>query len=150
SRGAGVVAPPPLIYALPLLAGLFLQWWRPLHVVSAPFALVAGATCAVLGLVGIPAIVAFRRAGTSFLPWKTSTALVTNGPFRFTRNPMYLGMTLLYGGVSLWMNAAWPLFFLPIVLVVMNYGVIAREERYLTALFGEEYRAYCQQVRRWI
>jgi protein-S-isoprenylcysteine O-methyltransferase Ste14 len=149
-RHATVLAPPPLVFAVPLCAGFLLQHWWPFHVLPGLAARVAGAMCLALGMIGIPALAAFRHAHTSPFPFKPSTALVTSGPYRFTRNPMYVGFTLLYIGVSLVFNAAWPLFFLPVVLAVTHVGVVLREERYLTAVFGEPYREYCRRVRRWL
>lgn len=104
----------------------------------------------VLGMVLFPALQSFRRANTSPKPWKPTTALVTDGPYRLTRNPMYLGFTLLYLGISFWVNSAWPLFFLPLILVIMQRAVIAREEAYLETLFGDDYRVCRRRVRRWI
>jgi protein-S-isoprenylcysteine O-methyltransferase Ste14 len=104
----------------------------------------------VLGSIGLPALIAFHRAGTSAKPWRPATALVLTGPYRFTRNPMYLGFTLLYLGITLWVNSVWPLLILPVVVVVMDRGVIAREEAYLEARFGEEHRRYKARVRRWV
>ena len=147
---AGVLAPPPLVYAIPLVAGLLIQRSRPIQLVPAGMAVPIGVALVALGLVGIPAILAFRRARTSPKPWKPTTALVTDGPFRYSRNPMYLGFTLLYVGISAWVNAAWPIFFLPVVLGVMHFGVVVREEAYLERRFGVEYRAYRERVRRWI
>jgi protein-S-isoprenylcysteine O-methyltransferase Ste14 len=147
---AGVIAPPPLIYLVPLIAGLVIQRWYPMHLVPADFATPLGIGVLVLGLVGLPAIRAFRRAKTSPRPWIPTTTLVTSGPYRFTRNPMYVGFTLIYSGITLWMNAAWPAIFLPFVLIVMQVGVITREEAYLTRLFGEDYREYQRRVRRWL
>ena len=147
---AGVVAPPPLIYALPLIAGLLFQHWHPVGFVPSALAAPLGITFLVLGLIGGPAVFAFRRAGTSPEPWRATTALVTAGPYRFTRNPMYLGLTLIYVGVAVWANALWPIVLLPAVLVVMHYGVIKREERYLERIFGDEYREYRRRVRRWL
>lgn len=147
---ADVVAPPPLIFAIPLIAGLMLGRWQPLPVVPAQFAPPLGIALAGLGMVAIPALLAFRRARTHAEPWKPTTALVTDGPYRLSRNPMYVGMTLGYLGVALWRNVAWPVMALPVVLWVMQVGVIVREERYLESLFGEEYRAYCRRVRRWL
>ncbi len=147
---AGVIFPPPLIYLIPLVTGVLLNWWRPFALVPPRFATPIGIAVLVLGLIGAPAIVAFRRAGTSPRPWIPTTALVTSGPYRFTRNPMYVGFTLIYTGVTIWMNAAWPAIFLPFVLIVMHVGVITREEAYLTRLFGEDYREYQRRVRRWL
>ena len=83
-------------------------------------------------------------------PYEPTTALVTEGPYCFTRNPLYLGLTLTYGGISALANALWATLLLPFVLVVMRRGVIDREERYLERAFGEEYIRYKARVRRWI
>jgi protein-S-isoprenylcysteine O-methyltransferase Ste14 len=147
---AGVIAPPPLIYLIPLLGGLALNHWFPLRIVPLRLATPLAVASLVLGLVGIPAILAFRRARTSPKPWRPTKALVIDGPYRFSRNPMYVGFTFLYCGVTLWSNAAWPVAFLPVVLFVMQVGVIAREEAYLERLFGEDYREYRRRVRRWL
>ena len=91
-----------------------------------------------------------HRAGTNIRPDLPTTALVTEGPFRFTRNPLYLGLTLMYAGIALLIPGTWPLLLLVPVLLVMRWGVIAREERYLERKFGEPYRAYLGRVRRWL
>lgn len=145
-----VVAPPPLLFGMPLMAGLLLDWWRPLPFLPAGTAHLIGGVLAAGFLVGAPAVIAFRRAGTSPNPWRATSALVTSGPYRFTRNPMYLGMLLLYLSVTCWADTLWPFFFLPFVLGVMQVGVIRREEAYLEGLFGDEYRAYRSRVRRWL
>jgi protein-S-isoprenylcysteine O-methyltransferase Ste14 len=75
---------------------------------------------------------------------------VTGGPYRRTRNPMYVAMTLLYLGASLLMNGLWPLLALPVVLAALTFAVIRREERYLSSAFGAEYDAYRRRVRRWL
>lgn len=147
---AGVVAPPPLLYAVPLAIGLLLQRWHPLPILSSGGTTLVGMLLVLCGFVGAPAITAFRRASTSPKPWVPSTALVTSGPYRFTRNPMYLGFTLMYLGVAVWANAAWPLLFLPVVLIAMHYGVILREEAYMAGRFGVEYEQYRARVRRWV
>ncbi len=92
----------------------------------------------------------FLKRGTSLIPGKRAEALVTSGPYRFTRNPMYVGMAFLYVGLALWLDVLWALAFLPVVLLVVDRRVIAPEERYLEARFGDEYRAYKQRVRRWL
>jgi len=81
---------------------------------------------------------------------KPTTALVTEGPFRYSRNPIYLALTLLYVGVALLINALWILLLVVPAVLVLRYGVIAREEAYLTRKFGEAYRQYMAQVRRWL
>lgn len=147
---AGVIAPPPLIYGVPLLAGLLLQWAMPRTLLPHAAARWLGPVVFALGFVGLPAVVAFRRAGTHPQPWRPVVALVDTGIYRWTRNPMYLGMTLWYVGASLWVNTPWPLLALPIILPLMQYGVIRREEAYLTRRFGERYLEYARRVRRWI
>ena len=92
----------------------------------------------------------FVRAGTELPPFRPTTAIVTDGPFRFTRNPMYIGMTLLYVGLAVGFDLIWALILLPAVLLVIRFYAIAREERYLEAKFGEEYLSYKRRVRRWV
>lgn len=147
---AGIVAPPPLIYLVPLALGLWLKHWFPRHAAPPRLAAPVGIACVLLGLVGIPAMLAFRRARTSWKPWRPSKVLVTDGPYRYSRNPMYLGFTLLYLGITIWVNVLWPVLFLPLVLLMMQVGVISREEAYLERRFGDDYRAYRARVRRWI
>lgn len=146
----GVIAPPPLIYLVPLVLGIAYGRQVPLAVLPRPWAWGLGAIC--LGLSGlvISALRAFQRARTRPQPWKPTTALVVDGPYRFTRNPMYVGFTLIYLGVTLLVNTLWPLLLLPAVLLVMEFLVIRREERYLERKFGDDYRAYLQAVRRWL
>jgi protein-S-isoprenylcysteine O-methyltransferase Ste14 len=81
---------------------------------------------------------------------KPDTALVTSGPYRFTRNPMYLGMAFLYVGFAFAFGVIWALAFLPAVIVVVDRFVIAREEPYLERNFGQAYRDYKARVRRWV
>jgi protein-S-isoprenylcysteine O-methyltransferase Ste14 len=81
---------------------------------------------------------------------RPSSALVVSGPYRFTRNPMYLGMTLMTVAIALWLNTWWVIVLLVPALLVIQRFVIAREERYLHRRFGAEYDAYTRQVRRWL
>jgi protein-S-isoprenylcysteine O-methyltransferase Ste14 len=143
--------PPPLLYVAGLLLGLVLEAFFPIP--SPPFAVVL--VTAAVGLVGWlaldgAAMLLFRRAGTGVAPMRPTTALVTTGPYRFTRNPMYLGMAFLYLGLALALGAIWSLAVLPAVLLAVDRIAIAREERYLEARFGEEYRTYMARVRRWL
>jgi protein-S-isoprenylcysteine O-methyltransferase Ste14 len=91
-----------------------------------------------------------REAGTNIQPNLPSTTVVSSGPYSLTRNPIYLAMTLLYSGIAILVNTVWPLFLLPLVLVVIRFGVIEREEGYLERKFGKSYRDYKERVRRWI
>ena len=148
---AGVIAPPPLVYLLPLLLSLVVHWRFPSALLPHPWPFVVGPLLLLIGLLlGSPALMAFRRAKTDPQPWRPSTALVIEGPYRFTRNPMYVGFTLIYLGITCWVNSRWPLVALVIVLPVMHYLVIRREERYMERRFGDAYRAYRRRVRRWI
>lgn len=90
-----------------------------------------------------------RRVGTPASPKEQSQVLVTGGPFRFSRNPIYLAMTGLYLGLMLLVNALWPLLLLVPLLALMEWGVIRREEHYLAGKFGETYTSYKSKVRRW-
>ena len=90
-----------------------------------------------------------KQAGTNVNHLQPATSLVITGPFRFSRNPLYLSLTILFAGLSLVVNTLWGFIALVPVLVVLHFGVILREERYLEAKFGESYRQYRSQVRRW-
>lgn len=92
----------------------------------------------------------FRRARTSPLPIKPTLVLVTNGPYRFSRNPMYLSLVLLYFGLALWLDIFWALVLVPIVIILVQYLAIMREERYLERKFGQQYLYYKACVRRWL
>lgn len=146
----GVIAPPPLLYAAPLALALWAHHIHPLPFLPPRLAPLLGAVLVGFGFIGFAGVAAFRRVGTSPSPWRPTTALVTSGPYRMTRNPMYLGLTLMYLGVCCWINTAWPLIPLPVILLAMQLGVIKREEAYLERKFGGEFRQYCSRVRRWL
>ncbi len=148
---AGVIAPPPLIYLGGLVAGLLLDvWFRVVFLPTLLSRWLGGTLIGISLLLGVCAIITMRRAGTAVRPDRPTTALVVNGPFRFTRNPGYLSMTFLYAGIVIWRNSVWALLALPVVLIVIHYYVIHREERYLERKFGHQYLQYKSQVRRWI
>jgi protein-S-isoprenylcysteine O-methyltransferase Ste14 len=148
---AGVVAPPPLIYLGPLLLGLLLN--RKLRVPFLPRR-VARALGWPLLVGGVSLIGwfewAMRYADTPANPYKPVSNLATDGPFRYTRNPAYLSMAMIYAGISSLANALSSILLLPAALLVIQRGVIEREERYLERKFGEEYLHYKEQVRRWV
>ncbi len=147
-----VVAPPPLIYLLPLAVTLAIDHWLPRPVPLGRWPIVLGPSLLVAGCCLLwPSLSAFRKARTNPKPWKPSTTLVIAGPYRFTRNPMHLGFTCIYLGIALCANSLWPLLALAlVVLPLMHWFVIRREERYLERTFGAPYREYRQTVRRWI
>jgi len=152
---AGVHFPPPFVYAVAFIAGLLLQRAWPLPITGPGTArgviLTAGLVLllAFLGLAG-SAFFTFGRARTTVIPNRPASALVTSGPYRISRNPMYVAFALLYTGLALLVNTWWPLFFLPLVLIAVDRLVIAREERYLASAFPQEYDAYRSRVRRWL
>lgn len=145
----GLMIPPPVLYAGPLALALWAQHLHPEPFLPQRVAPLLGVVLLILGSIGFGGVWAFRQAGTSPNPYRPSTTLVTTGPYRVSRNPMYLGFTLLYLGVTCWVNSLWPLLALPFIIVVMHWGVIAREEAYLERRFGEDYRQYRERVRRW-
>ena len=148
---AGVIAPPPMIYAGSLVLGVVLHILRPISFLPSQVARALGLFLILAGVVlGPAAYREMRRAGTNIDPDLPATALVMTGPFRWTRNPLYLSLTLVYAGITALVNALWLALLLPLVLVVMRRAVIDREERYLERRFGEEYRQYKERVRRWI
>jgi protein-S-isoprenylcysteine O-methyltransferase Ste14 len=150
---AGVIAPPPLIFVGVLAIALAIDWLIAgpslgmsygLRMLMATILLIPGAALLFAAGAG------FSAAKTNIPPWKPSTALVTSGIYRYTRNPMYLGMALAYAGLSVFADSLIALLGLPVALAVMHYGVIAREERYLEQKFGAEYRSYKSAARRWL
>jgi protein-S-isoprenylcysteine O-methyltransferase Ste14 len=150
----GVIAPPPLIYAAAVLFGLLLGWLFPAYVLTVLF---YGATRVVVGLVliGVGAALAFagdrtfRAIGTNTPPWKPTLQLATAGVYRYLRNPMYVGMTLMVGGLAIALASDWMLVLLVAAVFVVHYGVVLREERYLEAKFGERYRQFKARVPRY-
>lgn len=143
---------PPAPYAAAIAGG----WWLDQHVV--PLSLH-------LGQVGQPLAILFIVAGlglmlwtvglfflhrTTVNPYSAASRLCVSGPFRVSRNPIYLGDWLILLGCSLWFTTFWPLVFSPLVWAIVRYGVIRHEEEHLAARFGKEYLDYKSQVRRWI
>jgi protein-S-isoprenylcysteine O-methyltransferase Ste14 len=147
---AGVIAPPPVIYLAFLGLGFAFEWLMPGAELPG-WAQWIGAVVIVAGVaLMISFELAFKRAGTDANPYRPSTALATDGPYRFSRNPAYLGMAITYVGITLAADAPWALLMLAPATLVIQYGVIAREERYLERLFGEDYLTYKRTTRRWI
>jgi protein-S-isoprenylcysteine O-methyltransferase Ste14 len=144
-----------LYYLVGLAIGFAIEWGLggPLFPRNrAPFFwIVPGVGLIVAGLVlGLAAVMAVYRAGSTIRYDRPATALVVRGPYRYTRNPIYLGLALVSAGVAVTANAVWPLLSLPIVLTLVRRRVIEREERHLEQTFGREYRRYRDRVPRWI
>lgn len=148
-HGPGVRIPPPV-----MVAGLLAVAWLMRQAVPVPLgpplpdvgALVIFAALMLIGW----ALLVMVRAGNDPRPDRPDAAMVETGPFRFSRNPIYLGDGFLLGGVSLLLETAWPLVFAPLIWALLRYGVIRQEEAHLEAKFGDAYRAYRARVRRWL
>jgi len=151
----GVIVFPPALLIGTMLLGIALGKFRPWPIYSASAPLFSiRIVAAVMGLLGVGLMAWGRttmvRAGTNVPPHKPTLAIVTAGPFRFTRNPLYVGGTLIYIALTMAMGSAWLLgLFVPMILL-LRWGIILREERYLAEKFGEVYLAYKATVRRWI
>ncbi len=147
----GVIAPPPLIYLGFLVLGGALDFLWPIGLGVGAVGVPAGAALAVLGgAIAFTAVRQFGRAGTNFKPHEPSTAIVTDGLYRHSRNPMYIALALVYAGIAVAADGLWAMALLVPTLVVVRHGVIAREERYLEGKFGDAYRRYKGSVRRWL
>lgn len=147
----GVITHPPFLYSGALVTGALLDLLIPLPILPPGRGFAPGVALIAAGLaLALWSILLFRRAGTNVPTHRPATAVVTAGPYSFSRNPIYVGMTALSIGVALWANSFWMLGLLLPTFVLMNIGVIDREERYLSAKFGDEYLAYKARVRRWL
>jgi len=149
---AGAIAPPPLIYLGGLVFGFALnRWCHRCQILATAGWRWSGL---VLVVAGVALAIAGRRAllaaETNINPFKPTTAIVSSGPFSFTRNPLYLALTLIYVGLTLVLNTWWCFLFLAPVLLLIHFGVVAREERYLERKFGGSYREYRLRVRRYL
>lgn len=151
SDNPGVIAFPPVLYAGTLLIGLLLSFVFPIGFLPQSPALVVGALAIICaGLIVISAFRAMKRAHTAINPSQPTTAIVSDEVFSLSRNPIYLSLTLLYIGITLLFNALWALLLLLPLLVIMQIGVVEREEIYLERKFGDEYLRYKARVRRWV
>jgi protein-S-isoprenylcysteine O-methyltransferase Ste14 len=147
----GIRVPPPPVYLLALLLGLLLD--RRAHVPFLPRGVARMLGWPLVG--GGAALVAWfvrtmRSVDTTIRIDKPVSSLVQDGPFRYTRNPGYVALAMIYAGVAVLRNALWAILLLPLVLYVIQREVIEREERYLERTFGEEYLDYKTRVRRWV
>jgi protein-S-isoprenylcysteine O-methyltransferase Ste14 len=148
---SGVIAPPPLIFLAGLAVGFGLEALLPGSSVPDALSWIVGGLLLLAGLVLLFFFEReFQRRKTPANPWRPTTAIATDGPYRLTRNPAYVGMALVYLGIALLSQALWVLVPLPFVLAIIDRGVIAREERYLERKFGDEYVGYKRGVRRWV
>ena len=151
---AGVIARPPLLFLAALLLGFVLDRLLRLPFPVAGIDLVHWIIGGSLILIGLALAAAgirnFSRAGTPVRSIKPTRALVTTGIHGWTRNPIYLGMFLLYGGIGVAAQSPWILILTLPLAITIRYGVVAREEAYLKRRFGDTYGDYKARVRRWV
>ena len=151
---ADVVVKPPLLFLGAVIVGLLLSLALPIGpgLGSAnALAVAVGLTFVILGFaLAAFSVRTFTRAGADVVPGNPATTLVTNGPYRVTRNPIYIGFTLIYFGIAILATSVWMLLLLVPLLIVLQRGVVEREETYLDAKFGEKYRKYKARVPRWL
>jgi protein-S-isoprenylcysteine O-methyltransferase Ste14 len=150
----GVIAPPPLIALAAVLIGVALDWLLPAYVLTVLLSFEARIGLGVLLIAGGLALGfsgrgTFVRIGTNVNPYKPSSALVTTGVFAHVRNPMYVGLGLLTAGIGIALASDWTLVMLVAAALTIHFGVVKREERYLTAKFGDAYRQYMQTAPRY-
>jgi protein-S-isoprenylcysteine O-methyltransferase Ste14 len=153
-HGPQLPLPPPVLLLTALVAAIILDW-APLRFLAPPVGLnlqvivgallVAGSLWLVMG-----AVQTFRREGTNVIPTRPALKIVTDGPYRFTRNPMYLGMVLFLLGISLIFSLEWGVILTPVLWIAFDRLIVAREEVYLTGKFGADYQALRDKTRRWL
>ncbi len=146
--------PVPWVFILVYLAGVGVQHFLPIVIRSPDLAWIiriAGFVFVGVGIaVAFSAVGIFRKTKTTTVPHETPSTLVISGPYRFTRNPMYVGLTLIYLGVAGTRNEIWPVIMLPLLLAYINFLVIPVEEKNLHSVFGVEYQKYSERVGRWL
>jgi protein-S-isoprenylcysteine O-methyltransferase Ste14 len=149
---AQVLVRPPLMWALAAIVGIALGWLVPVSFVPAaiPAAWLGGAVFVLALALFAWAVTTMTRAGSNVPTNRPTTAIVEAGPYRFTRNPIYLGMMLSLAGLAIAFDSLWSLVMLVIFFLVIRYGVVAREEVYLERKFGDVYRSYRARVWRWL
>jgi len=146
----GVVRPP-LVYLVSVVVGLLIQLVIPLPFLPRTLATPAGATLTVIATALLSySVKEFRAAGTPVPARKPTTMIVRTGPYRFTRNPIYLAFSLLQLGIAIWVNSVWLMVTLVVAVALMHYVVIPREEQYLERKFSRQYLDYKACVRRWL
>lgn len=148
---SNVIAPPPLIFLSGLLFGGIVTWFYQFPFLPKTISIIAGIFLIAVGLVSIAAVfLQMRKAKTNIEPWKPTTTILDTGFYGYSRNPIYAAMIFIYLGVSCLFNSIWFLLFLPLCILIIHFGVILREEKYLENKFGEDYLNYKTRVRRWI
>ena len=150
--GPGVRIPPPVVILAGIVIGAATDRVFPIEVPAATFTGWLGGALVLFALILGPGLSfrEYRKVNTPIRPDRPATALVTTGPFRYTRNPMYLSLLMLQTGVGLWMSNAWVIVLLVPVTAWLRWRVIAAEERHMVRQFGQVYLNYQARVRRWL
>ena len=142
---------PPLVYLAGIVIGIAISIWIPTKIVPSSPAWTLGGILIICGAVlSGSAILKFKGVGTTVRPDRAASTLVIVGPYRITRNPMYLGLALVYVGIAIAVQSVWALIFLPVVLTIIQRRAIEPEEAFLERRFGADYTRYKEDVRRWI
>ena len=151
-RGANVHIPPPLVYIGFIVLGALLQYTiAPIPFPGDAWIRIVGVIIVVAGLALIfSALATFRRTGQDPKPWTPSPELIVQGPYRWTRNPMYVGLTCILVGLGLALNNLWFLLLAAVALLVVHFIAVLPEEKYLNEKFGSSYKEYRTKVRRYI
>ena len=145
------IARPPLVYLVSIALGVILQVARPISLVPRGVGPRVGVPLVLLAIgLFVSAVRTFQAAGTPVPGNRPTTAIVRTGPYRFSRNPIYLAFSLLQLGLARWVNSLWLVVTLLAAMAVMAFVVIPKEERYLEARFPSEYSSYKASVRRWL
>ena len=142
---------PPLVYLAGLVIGFLANIWIPIKVVPSLVAWTSGGILIFCGAVVTgSAVLKFKDGGTTVRPDRAASTLVIAGPYKITRNPMYLGLAFVYAGIAIAGQSVWALILLAVVLIIVQRGAIEPEEAFLEKRFGADYLSYKEKVRRWI
>ena len=150
---AAIRIPPPLFFFVCLGFGFLLEYFLPIHPISLsliPRVIVGCIFILISGYFAASAFVVLIKNKTSFDTSKSTTKIVTDGSFRFSRNPLYLSLLLLLFGIAVLMFSIWLFFTIPILYILFLFKAVKPEESYLSQKFGEEYLEYSAKVRRWV
>ena len=147
------IIPPPILFFTLVLIGFIAKWLLPFDLIFHiwPTRLIIGMPLFIVsGLIAINALIIMKKNKTAISYNNPTTKFIIEGPFRFTRNPLYLSLLLVMGSITVIANSGWHLITLVLLFLIFNFGVVAREEHYLENSLGEEYIQYKNKVRRWI
>jgi len=146
-----MLLPPPIIYIIFILLGFILSYFWPVTVLPRGLGNIVGIVVIVLSILIMPfVLIRFKRNETTFDVRKSATTLITDGPYKYSRNPTYVSLTLLHLGVGIFFNSFWVLLLAMPTVLVINFWIIRKEERYLQEKFGDAYEIYKDRVRKWI